>query len=106
MQILATNLSSLLLSNMVLNYNAVSGSAVSDTVTLPPAPPGGCVGPMASGSQPASAFTGVTITIAGTAYTVPYGMSLPSGLPVQVEWSQDANASLVIVLTGGIGGGI
>lgn len=103
MQILATNMSSSALVNFGLNYLNLSGAPISESYTIPAKPPGSNTGTMVSGSQPASTFTSVSITIVGTTYTVLFGQILPTGLGVQVGWSQNNDASIVIMFDDTLG---
>jgi hypothetical protein len=103
MQIFATNLSTVPIINLALNYINSLGAPTSETVNLPAKPSGSSMASMVTASQPASLFTSIIITLGGTPYTVPFGQSLPSGLGVQVEWSQDPDAAIVIITEDGMG---
>lgn len=103
MKILATNLSMMLIPSLVLNYTAVTGAVHSESVPLPPATEP--TAPLAAATQPASAFDSITITIAGTPYTVLYGQSAPPGSGVQLYWAQNSDASIIVITEFVPGGG-
>ena len=104
MLILATNMSSIPMVNLGLNYLNLSGAPVTDTVTIPAKPPMSAMGVMVTGSQQASSFVSATINIGPNSYSVSYGQSLPKGLGIQVGLSQDNDASIILIADENLGG--
>ncbi|MBS1904223.1 MAG: hypothetical protein JSS75_11000 [Bacteroidetes bacterium] len=54
------------------------------------------MGSVVTGTQPASAFTGITVTMGANVYTVAFGGSIPAASGLKLSWAQNGDASEVI----------